>query len=65
MGLETFELSKSFYSLSYLLQAIAGEFLDGYELYEIENAEAAAETGLAGGGQDVVGAGGVVTRGLR
>jgi len=50
MGPETFDLSKSFDGPSFLLQAVAGEFLDGYELNEVENAKAAAEAGLPRGG---------------
>ena len=49
MGPEALDLSESFHGVSYLLQAVAGKFLDGYELYEIKNAEAAAEARLAGG----------------
>ena len=65
MGPETLDLSKSFHGVSYLIQAVAGKFLDGDELYEIKNAEAAAEAGLPGGGQNVVGPRGVIARGLR
>ena len=65
MGPEPFNLRKSFDRLSYLVQTIAREFLDGYELDEIENAETATEAGLPGGGQNVVGAGGVIAHGLR
>src|SRR5690349_17001485 len=65
MGPETLDLGKSFHGFSYLVQTVEGKFLDGYEFYEIENAESAAEARLTGGGQNVVGAGGVVARGLR
>src|SRR5579864_496644 len=65
MGPETFDLSKSFHSLSYLVQAVAGKFLDGDELHEIENAESTAEASLPGSRQNVVRTGGIVAGGLR
>src|ERR1700752_3563091 len=65
MGPETFDLGQRFPGFSYLVQAVAGKFLDGDELHEIENAESAAEARLTGRGQNVVGTGRVVARGLR
>src|ERR1700752_3704452 len=65
MGPEAFDLGQRFHGFSYLVQAVAGKFLDGDELHEIENAESAAEARLTGCGQNVVRTGGVVARGLR
>src|SRR5437660_12135898 len=65
MGLETLDLGQRFHGFSYLVQAVAGEFLDGDELDEVENTKAAAEAGLPGGWQNVVGTGGVIARSLR
>src|SRR6266576_5296602 len=65
MSLETLDLGQRFHGFSYLVQAVAGKFLDGDELDEVENTEAAAEAGLPGSWQNVVGAGGVIARSLR
>src|SRR4029077_11841942 len=65
MGPETLDLGKSVHGFSYLVQAVAGKFLNRYEFYEIENTEAAAEAGLPASWQNVVGTGGVITRSLR
>ena len=50
MGPETLDLGKGFHGFSYLVQAVAGKFLNRYEFYEIENAESAAKARLAGSG---------------
>src|SRR5215472_1165145 len=64
MGLEPFCLSQADYSGSDRGQPATGEFLNGDGLQEIKDAQTAAETCGATGGQDVVRAGGVIARGL-
>jgi hypothetical protein len=48
-----------------LAERVEGVLLDGDDLDEVEDGEAAADAAIAAGGEDVVGAGDVVAHGLR
>src|SRR5215469_1222107 len=63
--LKTLDVSQHFHGLADLFQPFAGKFLHGHKLYEIHYAEAAAETSLPCGRQNMVWSGRIVACRLR